>query len=134
MKNILSKFRAKPLEELVENQLLFGSGIYFVEFSEKYKKEKGRCGDWYMIGMDNCPDTLVDPSTIGQFIGKLDDKGKEIYSNDGILVTFKSNLEEICKVFYDEKSASFRLKRKTGRSIGFGYAIKKLKLMDSASE
>lgn len=49
---------------------------------------------------------IVIPETVGQYTGKNDIQGNEIFGGD--IVSYENNLYE---VFYDEKDAAFCLKR-----------------------
>lgn len=123
MKFIEPSFKGMVSSGDLKGQWVFGTGLSFVEFSESYKKEKGREGDWYLDVTDHVCHVVVDEDTIGQFIGKTDVEGEKIYSGDNVLVTYSNGSNHIAKVIYDIDSVSYRLKIDEDTTVSFSNCL-----------
>lgn len=117
MKFIEPSFKGMVSSGDLKGQWVFGTGLSFVEFSDDYKKETGREGNWYLDLTNYDGHVIVDEDTIGQFIGRFDVNGEKIYSGDSVLIKYESGSNEIAKVIYDLDLCSYLLQIEEGRTI-----------------
>lgn len=117
MKFIEPSFKGMVSSGDLKGQWVFGTGLSFVEFSDDYKKETGREGNWYLDLTDYDGHVIVDGDTVGQFIGKTDPNGEKIYSGDNVLIKYESGSNEVAKVVYDLDLCSYLLQIEEGRTI-----------------
>ncbi|MGX6978991.1 hypothetical protein ACWN8V_07010 [Vagococcus elongatus] len=123
MKFIEPSFKGMVSSGDLKGQWVFGTGLSFVEFSDDYKKETGREGNWYLDLTDYDGHAIVDGDTIGQFIGKTDVEGEKIYSGDNVLITYTNGSKYIAKVVYDIESVSYRLEIDEDTTVPFNNCL-----------
>lgn len=104
--------RGYSVEELVrEDQYVEGHGVYEIEFSEEYAKEKGRPSDVYLLGESG--NYKVYRDSVGQYAGIQDKNGVNIFEGHKVKHK-KGNVESVWEVIF--KDTEFAL-TKSGMTV-----------------
>lgn len=74
------RFRGYAVEEMVNSQWLYGSGIHVVEFTDEYTKETGKKDEVFLFTDSSWVEVVKE--SVGQFIGLKDSSDHEIYEGD----------------------------------------------------
>lgn len=97
---MITKYRGLSISDNNKGQWVYGNLI--VDGNYAYIVNGViECNDQYITIAEWCP---VDHKTIGAFTGRVDKNDQEIFEGDVVVV-----LDSSYTVFYDDKTASFRL-------------------------
>lgn len=114
------KVRGYAVEEMIDSQWIYGTGVHKNTFTDEYAKETGKKYEYFIWTKTGWVEVLGE--SIGQVTGVTDIEDKPIFEGDVVTNELYKTENVAFKCYFDEKEGMFKLRpfifKNNGRKIG----------------